>query len=213
MVCGGGGAIKTAPYNVISRYTELWEKLTSFSDIEDKKKFFIQIRNRFNVDRDPMDFMFIMRTTTNGMPRYNKDGLFNGSFHVSRNGINPKELSKIIFRWSYLLNKNDVEFICCSYEDISPKRGDFMYLDPPYARTRGMYYVGIDLDKFFRWLRSAVCGYALSFDGKVNENDCTYNVPNDLFTKHVYINSGNSSFRRILGKSTDSYVMESLYVK
>ena len=206
-------SIKTSPNNVVQHYTELWERLTSFNNIEDKKNFFNCIRDRFNVNRDSLDFMFIMRTTTNGMPRYNKDGLFNGSYHVTRNGIRPNELSKIVMRWNYTLNKKDVVFTCCSYEDISPKNGDFIYLDPPYARTRGMYNGSIDLCKFFRWLGNVECRYALSFDGKVNSSDYTYSVPSNLYTKHVYLNSGNSSFRRILGKNPYSYVRESLYVK
>lgn len=39
------------------------------------------------------------------------------------------------------------------------------------------------------------------------------NKPNDIYTTHKYILSGNSSFKRTIGKSNDSIVYESLYIK
>ena len=69
------------------------------------------------------------------MPRYNRNGEFNNSFHITRNGIIPETL-KIIYEWSELLNKNRVEFRCCSKEDIKPSIDDYGYL-MPYANTKG----------------------------------------------------------------------------
>lgn len=59
-----------------------------------KRDYFYSIRKRYNEKHDPNGFMFIMRTTTNGMPRYNKKGEFNNSFHITRNGIMPDKLKK-----------------------------------------------------------------------------------------------------------------------
>lgn len=47
----------------------------------------------------------------------------------------------------------------------------------------------------------------------VGEEDNTWNVPEDVYSKHEYLLSGNSSFKRTIGKSNDSIVYESLYVK
>ena len=88
-----------------------------------------------------------------------------------------------------------------------------MYLDPPYANTKGMYFGGIDLNKFWDYLRSINCSYLLSFDGISGGMDNTANVPQDIYDNHVYLKSGNSSFKRIVGNSRDSVVYESLYVK
>ena len=55
--------------------------------------------------------------------------------------------------------------------------------------------------------------YMFSFDGKVNGTDYSVEVPREVYTKHIYIDSGNSSFRRIIGKSKNSMVKESLYLK
>ena len=76
-----------------------------------------------------------------------------------------------------------------------------------------MYFGGLDKDKFFDWLRNLDCGYLLSYDGISGEIDNTYKLPEDLYDKHIYLRSGNSSFKRTIGKSNDSIVYESLYIK
>lgn len=205
--------IKDNPQSVAVGYESLWLSLNKDDDKERKKWFFEQIRARYNFLHDPIDFMFIMRTTTNGMPRYNKNGEFNNSFHITRNGIQPNKLARIIYEWSDLLNNNNVEFICRSYDEIKPNENDFVYLDPPYANTKGMYYGAIDYDKLWQYLRELPCGYVLSFDGISGDIDNTYAVPKDLYDYHEYILSGNSSFKRTIGKSNDSIVYESLYIK
>lgn len=201
------------PDLVSNHYKNLWSELNKDDDKERKKEYFIKIRERYNKEHNPLDFMFIMRTTTNGMPRYNRNGEFNNSFHVTRNGIVPETLEKIIFEWSDLLKKNNVKFISCSYEEIKPNKNDFVYLDPPYANTKGMYYGTIDYLKLWDWLRNLSCHYALSFDGISGEEDNTWNIPGDIYFKHEYLLNGNSSFKRTIGKSNDSIVYESLYIK
>lgn len=205
--------IKTNPHEVSLHYTELWLELNKNDDISRKKEYFNFIRDRFNKYHNPLDFMFIMRTTTNGMPRYNSNGEFNNSFHVTRDGIHPVMLDEIIMMWSQLLNEYNVQFKCCSFTEIHPDAEDFVYLDPPYANTKGMYYGGIDLATLFDWLRQCKSPYIMSFDGISGDVDNTYKVPEDLYTSHLYLRSGNSSFKRTIGKSNDSIVFESLYVK
>lgn len=205
--------IKDNPSIVKESYRCMWNELNIDDDKERKKQYFYKVREQYNLFYKPEDFMFIMRTTTNGMPRYNKDGLFNNSFHVTRNGIIPDTLDKIIDEWSDLLNKNNVIFTCHNYNIINPCEGDFVYLDPPYANTKGMYYGSIDNEKLWEWLRKLKCGYALSYDGISGKEDNTYSVPSDIYDSHEYILSGNSSFKRTIGKSNDSVVYESLYSK
>lgn len=204
--------IKKNPEELYKYYKKLWLDLNKDTDLERKKEYFYEVRNRLNVEHNPYDFLFIMRTVTNGMPRYNKDGLFNNSFHVSRNGINPERLSSILLDWSEKLNKYNVEFLCQSYEKVSSEKNDVVYLDPPYANTKGMYFGGIDLVQFFKWLENQDGKYYLSFDGVSGDKNQTYPVPSNLYSSHIYLKSGNSSFRRILGKDTSCIVYESLYL-
>lgn len=201
------------PKMVYFHYKKLWNELNKDDDKQRKKEYFISVRERYNKEHNPLDFMFIMRTTTNGMPRYNKYGDFNNSFHITRNGIIPESLEKIIYEWSELLIKNNVEFLSCSYQEIHPEKNDFIYLDPPYANIKSMYYGTIDYKKFWTWLRNVPCKYILSFDGISGEEDNTWNVPKDIYSKHEYVLNGNSSFKRTIGKSNNSIVYESLYLK
>lgn len=204
--------IKNNPKEVIKQYEIMWNELNIDDDKERKKQYFYNVRERYNKEGSPYDFMFIMRTTTNGMPRYNNNGEFNNSFHVTRNGIIPKSFAKIIREWSEVLNKYKVEFIHREYNEIQTNEEDFIYLDPPYANTKGMYYGTIDYDKLWDWMRKQPCKYMLSFDGKTSSRDETYEVPKDLYSTHEYLYSGNSSFSRTIGKSSSEYVEESLYI-
>lgn len=205
--------IKEDPVSVSNHYEKLWTELNQYEDKTIKREYFENVRERYNKEHNPLDFMFIMRTTTNGMPRYNQKGEFNNSFHITRNGIEPERLRKIINEWSVLLNKNNVCFKCCSYDTIIPQNGDFMYLDPPYAGTKGMYFGGFDNKKLFEYLRKIDCSWAMSYDGISGKEDNTFEVPQDLYDEHLYIKSGNSSFKRVIGKSNNSIVYESLYIK
>lgn len=205
--------IKNNPEYLSNHYEKLWSELNIDDNKERKKCYFENVRERYNVEHKAEDFLFIMRTTTNGMPRYNKEGQFNNSFHITRNGIFPSKLRKILLEWSELLNKYGVEFKCCDYSEIVSDENDLLYLDPPYANTKGMYYGSLDLQKFFGWLETQKGYYLLSFDGKSGEVDNTYDLPSSLYSEHKYILNGNSSFKRTIGKSNDSIVYESLYLK
>lgn len=205
--------IKNEPYEIINSYEKMWNELNIDDDKKRKKNYFYMVRERFNKEKNPDDFMFIMRTTTNGMPRYNNSGEFNNSFHVTRNGIVPNTLANIVVEWSELLNKYEVEFICTSFENVITTNNDFMYSDPPYPNTKGMYYGKINYGVFWDWLRKQQGSYMFSFPGKTSSLNIVYEVPEDTYSKHEYLYSGNSSFRRIIGKSNKEYVQESLYIK
>lgn len=208
--------IRDNPTSLMKEYAATWSAFNrhglDMDDIERRKEVFYTIRERVNTEHRPADFLFVMRTAVNGMPRYNSKGEFNTSCHFSRPGIDPVKLGRICHRWSDLLNKNHVEFICCPYEEIVPERKkDFVYLDPPYFNTKGMYFGTIPFGDFFDWMRSLSCKWALSFDGRTDKADMTSDVPADLYETHEYLKSGNSSFRRVVGTDRHANIEESLY--
>ena len=209
--------VKSDYKDILVSYEKLWNELNKNSDINRKREFFTEIRDKYNKTQDPRLFFFLMRIVTNGMPRYNSKGEFNSSFHFTRNGILPKKLENILKSWNYFLNLYKVEFYS---EDYSYFKGgtnkDLFYLDPPYFNTKGMYYYkSIDYKGFWKWLGDLNSNWLLSFDGKAGTEDNTYQeMPESILNicEHKYIDSGNSSFRRILGKSKDTVVQESLYI-
>lgn len=51
----------------------------------------------------------------------------------------------------------------------------------------------------------------LSYDGKSGDNDKTVDVPKELYSRHEYVKSGVSSFKRIV-KKEKAMVFESIYI-
>lgn len=203
-------AIKSDTESLCLKYEKLWNELNKDEDIERKKKYYYSIRNSYNSTRKPELFLFLSRTCVNGLIRYNSKNEFNTSLHFSRNGINPKKLREIIYQWSKILNDKNVVFLKQSYEKVYPKSNDFIYLDPPYANTKGMYQGTIDYEYFWDWIRTLECKLALSFDGKLGSKDKTYDVPKDIYKIHNYLYSGISGFKKIRQKQEPVY--ESLYL-
>ena len=204
--------IKFNPNEVIVGYEKRWKEMNEESNsIDDKKIYFNEIRTRLNKFHEPSDFIFIMRTTVNGMPRYNQNGDFNNAFHVTRDGINPNKFEKIVNEWNFLLNKFNVQFVNQSFEKINPSKDDLVYIDPPYANTKGMYFGGFNQISLFSFLERLESDWLMSYDGIAGNTQLTSEVPKNLFKRHVYINNGNSAFRRVVGKDKNCNVQESLY--
>jgi DNA adenine methylase len=199
--------IKDYPQQIIDSYKEHYDQFNC-SDEKQRKEYFYKIRDRYNQEKSASDFYWIMRTTTNGMPRYNRNGEFNNSCHFTRPGMKPESVENIILKYSELFNNVIVNFNTNSYENI--KDDGFMYLDPPYENTKGMYYQGFNNSDFLLWLNNLKSNWILSYDGKVNEETQSHVAPN--FKRHIYLESGNSSFRRILTGDKNSTIHESIYM-
>jgi DNA adenine methylase len=197
---------------LVESYEEMWLELNKDDNGIRRKEYYNYIRERFNKNRSPVDFLFVNRTTTNGLIRYNKKGDFNNSFHFSRKGIQPDNLLKILNYWSSSLIEKNVLFIHQDYKSIVTKSNDFMYLDPPYFNTKGMYFGTINYSDLWSFLEEQPCNYLLSFDGKQGDLDKTASVPSHLYKQHIYIESGVSSFKRLTSREVQM-VQESLYIK
>jgi DNA adenine methylase len=201
--------IRDNPDELISYYRKEWERLQN-----EGQEVYYEIRDKFNETRKPQHLLFLSRTCVNGLIRFNSDGEFNNSFHLSRPGINPKRLGPIITEWSR--NIQSVEFYPTDYEETteSASAGDFVYLDPPYFNTTSRYYGSIDYDRFLEYLKELNdrgVNYALSYDGESGDTDYTVDLPEWAFEQHLMLTSGNSSFKKVMGQEV-AEVKESLYL-
>lgn len=189
---------------------------------------FYETRERFNSlpsdhELRPYMFYWLMRTSFNGIVRYNKKGLFNSPFHVGgQMGISPAELQTVFDSWGRLFDANDITFINDSYENVlsNAKEGDLVYMDPPYAKIGGLYFAeGFSEDMFWgvlRDLNDRGVRWLLSYDGISGEDDLTSDtIPNDLYVHHEYVESGQSSFKKLIsgktGMKNKDILKDSLY--
>jgi DNA adenine methylase len=175
---------------------------------------FYDVRKRFNENNNPEDLFFLSRTCVNGLIRFNSRGEFNNSLHHTRKGIKPSKITNIINDWSKTVQ--NVKFVSTDYKETLAKvtRSDFVYMDPPYFNTKGRYYGKINYDDFMSCLHELVkkdVRYVLSYDGIRGENVYLKELPKNLYTRHLFLNSGNSSFKKVMDKKSLE-VFESVYL-
>lgn len=204
--------IKNNYKELIKEYRIIWEEFNLVDDIQYRKDYYIKIRNRFNKERSISDFIFLNRTCINGIIRYNKKGEFNSSCHFTRKGIHPDTLEKIFKYYSNILNKKNVEFKVSSYEEIETTNSDLIYCDPPYEKTKGLYFGNIDYIMFWSWVKKQDGYVFVSYDGIRGDEDYTVNNSYMYYDKHIYINNGTSSFNSLFNNKITK-VLESLYIK
>lgn len=202
-------AIQSKPEELSEQYRVRWERLQN-----EGYMVYYEVRDNFNQTRSPEDLLFLSRTCVNGLIRFNSNGDFNNSLHHTRPGIDPIKLREIILDWSSRIK--NVEFTAQDYTltTINASKNDIVYLDPPYFHTKGRYFGTIDFDRFLDYLNDLNkrgVKYMLSFDGIRGQENYTVDLPKELYKRHVFIESGNSTFRKVIDKETEK-VLESLYL-
>lgn len=202
--------IQKNPDLVSSGYAKRWQLLR-----KEGYTAFYAIRDSFNADRDPLDLLFLTRTCVNGLIRFNSDGEFNNSLHHTRPGIAPERLRKVILLWNQIVR--GVVFKTADYrETLEPvKRGDLVFLDPPYACNRGRYRrENFDVNAFFGELdrlNRTGARWILTFDGQAGNRVYESSVPQELYRQRFAAPTGNSPFTRLMGMAVDA-VTESVYL-
>lgn len=201
--------VQSTPQVVMDDYKKQWSQLQ-----KDLPQYFYKVRIRFNRDQSPLDLSFLMRTCVNGIVRFNDDGEFNNSFHLSRKGMAPHRFEKTVLAWSVRLR--GVKLVCQDYEETlaDARARDFVYLDPPYAGNNQRYIADLDIDRFYTVLESLNrrrVRWAWSFDGQRGGTDLSHPVPKDLYRRRLLLASGNSAIGKVLNGPIE-HVKESLYL-
>lgn len=202
--------IRNEPNDTADEYEMRWQLLQ-----QQGHHAYYLIRDTFNTTRNPHDLLFLTRTCVNGLIRFNANGDFNNSLHHTRPGIAPARLREIISRWSATIQQ--VEFIHADYRATLArvKKDDLVFLDPPYAGTRGRYLpTDFDLESFFQELERLNrigAKWILTFDGHAGERDYNLAFPKELYQTKLLLPTGNSPFTKLMGSSLDA-VFESAYL-
>lgn len=133
------------PYTMRT-YLERESKLLEIAD-EDGYAHYRLVRNRFNREHSPYDFIFLSRAGFNGMMRFNKSGDWNIPFCKKPGRFAPAYITKIcnqIRSVAQIIRKKEWEFNNAPFlETIAQAgEGDIIYCDPPYYGRYVDYYNG-----------------------------------------------------------------------
>lgn len=109
-------------------------------------EYYLEMRNIFNDNGDPLYFLFLNRSDFNGMIRFNRKGKFNVPFCQKPNRFAKAYITKIcnqVKNVALLLENKDWEFTCQPWQNVFEyaEEEDYIYLDPPYI-GRDTSYVG-----------------------------------------------------------------------
>ena len=152
---------------------------------ENNKEYFYKIRE---VDRSSSfeslssikrasRIIYLNKTCFNGLFRVNRSGQFNAPFgsYKKPNIINSETIKAV----SRFLNENQIEIFNLDYRQalVNARRGDFIYLDPPYDPLS---------------LTSSFTGYSLEGFNRIQQQDLR-NTFEELTLRGCFVMMSNSS--------------------
>ncbi len=108
---------------------------------------YYEVRERFNSQKDPLDFLFLNRAGFNGMIRFNGQGKFNVPFCRKPQRFAQAYVTKIVNQVDHisrLLKTKTFTFKRQGFEETiaNATSGDIIYCDPPYIDRHADYYNG-----------------------------------------------------------------------
>lgn len=132
---------------------------------------YYEIRDRFNAERNPLDFLFLNRSSFNGVIRFNSRGGYNVPFCHKTDRFSKAYITRIVNQVAWVESK-----LRCRPEwtiqtadwrtTVSELgRDDFLYLDPPYSGRNVNYYnmwSRGDLQDLAEFLADTECRFGLS---------------------------------------------------
>lgn len=176
---------------------------------ENGYEHFRLVKNRFNKQGNPLDFLFLSRAGFNGMMRFNRKGEWNIPFckkpnrfaqaYITKISNQVEAVSKIIKAepsWTFT-NKSFSEIIPLATEN------DFIYCDPPYFGRYVDYYNGWteeDEELLFNQLSNTSAKFILSTwshnEFRKNEMISKYWNKFNIITKDHFYHSGGKEENR-----------------
>ncbi len=175
------------------------------SDYYDNPKLkYEEIRDRFNIDHNALDFCLLSRTCYSGVIRFRKADGFMSTPVGPHKPIKPDTFEKRVNIWHSLLHK--ATFKCENYIDAMDRAqaGDLIYCDPPYTHSQGIIYGAQDfnIDTLFKKIEECKARgvyVMLSINGMRDNRtkDISVTPPDGLFERQLLINCGTSMIDRL----------------
>ena len=205
------------PDRLLEEYDKVWSAQFSYSD--GSVAHFYNVRERFNGgDTSAANMLYLLARCVKGSVRYGRNGNFNQSPDKRRHGTSPKTLAANLKAISGCLN-GIADFSSVDYSEVlaTVRKGDIVYMDPPYQGVSNVrdnrYCSGVDFDELVASIdRLNSCGVdcLISYDGKCGSRKYGRDLPVELGLKKVMLNAGVSSQSVLLGKKETTF--ESLNV-
>ncbi len=112
---------------------------------ETKDEYYYTVRERFNREHNPLDFLFLNRSCFNGMIRFNKNNGYNVPYGHKSERFAKAYITKIVNQVSHfeeMVRNNNWTFHCQSFEKTIALANEnaFIYCDPPYIGRHVDYY-------------------------------------------------------------------------
>jgi DNA adenine methylase len=162
------------------------------------------IKNRFNTDHNPYDFLLLSRTCYSGVIRFRKADGYMSTPRGPHNPISPDTFEKRLSQWNQLLQK--ATFSCESFSEAmdKPQSGDVVYCDPPYTHSQSIIYgaQGFDIDTLWKKIeenKKLGVKVILSINGMRDsrKKDISITPPEGLFERQLLVNCGTSMIDRL----------------
>ncbi|MBV5326211.1 MAG: Dam family site-specific DNA-(adenine-N6)-methyltransferase [Chlorobium sp.] len=113
--------------------------------LDSEGEYYYDVRDRFNKNGNPLDFLFLSRSCFNGMMRFNKKGGFNVPFCRKPNRFAQALVTKItnqVYYISQIIESGNYTFVNQDFKEtvkeINPT--DLVYSDPPYLGRHVDYF-------------------------------------------------------------------------
>lgn len=117
--------------------------------LEKGEDHYYSVRERFNSEHSPLDFLFLNRAGFNGMIRFNRKGGFNIPFCRKPHRFAQAYVTKITNQVDWvgkIVRAKDFTFKCQDFNKTIAEAlpEDIIYCDPPYIDRHVDYYNGWD---------------------------------------------------------------------
>lgn len=108
-------------------------------------EYYYKIRERFNKEHNPLDFLFLNRSCFNGLIRFNSKAEFNVPFCRKPNRFSREYITKItnqVENIQEIIKYKKYSFICQSFDETIKQatKKDLIYCDPPYIGRHVNYF-------------------------------------------------------------------------
>ena len=166
------------------------------------------IRDRFNSDKNCLDFCLLTRTCYSGIVRFRKKDGFMSTPKGPHKPISPESFRERVYQWHNLVQ--NVDFDTADYREAMSraKKGDLVYCDPPYTHSQSIIYGAQDFSIDGLWDAIADCKsrgvyVALSINGyrKSKSKNISPQPPDGVFAREIIVNCGTSMIDRLQQKN------------